>query len=50
MKDLRDLIARLTRGEDLAAEKTSHSLIFPEVLKSDLPPEDKANRRMADEA
>lgn len=50
MKDLRDLIARLDRGEDLAAEKSSHGLIFHEVLHSDLPPEDKVNRRMADEA
>ena len=41
---------RLNRGEDLATKETFYPTIFHEVLHSDLPPEDKANLRMADEA
>lgn len=34
----------------MATKKTPYPTTFHEVLHSDLPPEDKANRRMADEA
>ncbi|OAG39698.1 hypothetical protein AYO21_05973 [Fonsecaea monophora] len=48
--DLRNMIKRLTEGDELGEGKVSHRTIFHDLLQSALPPEDKGNRRMADEA
>ncbi|OAL26401.1 hypothetical protein AYO22_04319 [Fonsecaea multimorphosa] len=48
--DLRNMIKRLTQGDELGEDKSSHRTIFHDLLQSSLPPEDKTNRRMADQA
>jgi cytochrome P450 len=42
------LVARTLRGE--ATKESSHHTIFDEILQSKLPPEDKTQQRLADEA
>ncbi|KAJ9616826.1 hypothetical protein H2200_000545 [Cladophialophora chaetospira] len=48
--DLRAMIKRLTQEGGLKEAKSSQRTIFHDLLQSSLPPEDKGNRRMADEA
>ena len=49
-QDQWDLVGRTIRGEDLSEKQLSHRTIFHELLQSNLPPEDKAQKRLADEA
>jgi len=49
-KDLRVKIAKIINGEDQASTKAQHPTIFHELLESDLPPQEKSIRRLADEA
>lgn len=45
------MLQRLTEGGELTeAKQSSHRTIFHDMLQSSLPPEDKGNQRMADEA
>ncbi|KAF1811223.1 trichodiene oxygenase [Eremomyces bilateralis CBS 781.70] len=46
-RDQWDLVGRTIRGEEL---KVSHRTIFNEIVESQLPPEDKSQQRLADEA
>lgn len=50
LKDVRAIISRIASGEDQAYKQSSHPTIFHEVLQSDLPPQEKALRRLGDEA
>jgi cytochrome P450 len=46
---MRELIVRTLRGEELRAEDAKRT-IFPEILDSKLPPSDKTQQRLEDEA
>jgi len=49
-RDLRTIISRIASGGDQLHKQPSHPTIFHEVLQSDLPPQEKALRRLGDEA
>ncbi|KAJ9638412.1 hypothetical protein H2199_007100 [Coniosporium tulheliwenetii] len=50
LKDLRTIILRIASEKGQAYKQQSHPTIFHEVLRSDLPPQEKALRRLGDEA
>ena len=49
IQDQRHIIARTLRGEDVKSNDAKRT-IFQEILDSKLPPEEKTERRLADEA
>lgn len=49
-QDLRVKIANIMNGEDQSNTKTQHPTIFHELLKSNLPAQEKSIDRLGDEA